>query len=329
MNKSTWPYTKSAWLSPHFFSIHAFCQQTDDCYLPATYLRQGKEKYLSNFNHLKKSAMQLMNKKYHLLFPASLLAFLFVVSGCSPDKPGPLGTRATASFTITPVPNRVNTYVLQSTSQNAFGFQWDKGNGQFVKGKEIDTAYFPLKGTYTVKLRAFGRGGYDSTAQAVTVTVDDILNNPTFKLLTAKSWKLDPAAGANAIVVGTEANPSQYFGGGALADCQKDDVYTFTTDMKLTYSANGSTFNAGNLVPNFTCSTDRSYTSVDFTFLPTVSAGAGIAGIQLTGTPPARFIGVTDVSSNNYRIISITPTTMVLRSGTPSETVHQFKFIAQ
>jgi len=256
-------------------------------------------------------------------------AGLIYVTSCSPDETGSLGTKATASFTVTPVANKVNTFVLQSTSQNAFGYQWDKGNGTFVKGNAIDTAYFPLRGTYTVKLRAFGRGGYDSTAQTVTVTVDDILNNPTFKLLVGKSWKLNPAAGANSIVVGTESNPAQYFGGGPLDNCQTDDVYTFSTNMKLTYAANGATFNGGNVAPNFTCGSDRSYTDVDFTFLPTVSSGQGIAGIQITGTPPTRFIGVTDVSSNNYRIISITPTTMVLRSGTPTETVHQFKFIAQ
>jgi hypothetical protein len=269
-----------------------------------------------------------MKYKIQFLFFSVCAGFVCLLSSCSPDKTGSLGTKATASFTVTPVPNKVNTYVLQSTSQNAFGYQWDKGNGSFVKGKATDTAYFPLKGTYTVKLRAFGRGGYDSTAQTVNITVDDILNNATFKLLTAKSWKLDPT-GTSTIIVGTESNPAQYFGGGTLADCQVDDVYTFSTTMKLTYNANGGTFNGGNVTPNYTCSTDRSFTSVDYTFLPTVSAGQGIAGIQLTGTPPTRFIGVTDVSSNNYRIISITPTTMVLRSGTPTETVHQFKFIAQ
>jgi PKD repeat protein len=254
----------------------------------------------------------------------------FLQFSCSPDKAEDLGVKATAAFTISPVPGKVNTYVLQSTSQNAFGYQWDKGTGTFVKGKETDTAYFPLKGTYTVKLRAFGRGGYDSTGQSVTITVDDILNNPTFKLLTAKSWKLDPATGANAIVVGTEANPSAYFGGGPLADCQMDDVYTFSTDLRLTYNANGATFNAGNLAPNFTCGTDRSYANVAYTFAPGVAAGsAGLATITIPGTVPSRFIGVTDISSNNFRIISISATTMVLRSGTAAETVHQFKFIAQ
>lgn len=224
--------------------------------------------------------------------------------------------------------SRINTFLLQSTSQNAFAYMWDKGTGNFVKGGATDTAYFPLKGTYTIKLKAFGRGGYDSTAQTVTVGVDDVLNNPTFKLLTAKSWKLN-ASVADPIIVGTEANPSQYFAGGALANCQTDDIYTFKTDLTLTYNASGATFNAGNVAPNYTCGIDRSY-SDKFTFNPSVPSGsAGIAQLTLPGTVPNRFIGVTDVSSNNYRIISISSTAMVLRSGTASETVHQFKFVAQ
>lgn len=265
------------------------------------------------------------------LLPISIIITGGLLLSCHPETAGELGAPATASFTMTAVPGKVNTYALNSTSQNAYGFQWDKGNGAFVKGKQADTAYFPLKGNYRVQLRAFGRGGYDTASQAVSITVDDLLSNPTFQMLTAKSWKLNPADGANAIIVGTESNPAAYFGGGALADCQKDDVYTFSTALKLTYNANGSTFNAGNLAPNFTCATDRSYNNLSYTFDPRApSAGAGIASITLPGvTPPTNFIGVTDVSSNNYRIISISATAMTLRSGTTTETVHQFKFIAQ
>ncbi len=255
-------------------------------------------------------------------------AALLLITGCRPEPIAELGVKATASFTLTPVAGRVNTFVLQSTSQNAFGYQWDKGSGSFVRGKQTDTAYFPLRGTYTVRLRALGRGGYDTASQSVSTTVDDILNNPTFLLLVSKSWKLNPTAGANAIIVGTDANPAAYFGGGGLADCQVDDVYTFTNGLKLNYNSNGSTFNAGNIAPNYTCSTDRSYTNVSFTFALGGAAGA-IASITLPGTVPTNFIGVTDVSSNNYRIMSISSTAMVLRSGTPTETVHQFKFIAQ
>ncbi len=267
-------------------------------------------------------------RKLSTLFSLTAIVLSSVLyTACTPDSSGALGEPATASFTMTPVAGRTNTYVLQSTSAGAWGFQWDKGTGTFVKGKEIDTAYFPTKGDYTVKLRAFGNGGYTTAEQSVTITVDDIINNPEFKLLTGTKWRLDDSDGANAIIVGTEGNPGQYSPGGALADCQKDDVYTFTTDFKLSYEANGSTFNAGNLSPNYTCSGDRSYSNVTYTFQPGVAAGAGIATITTPGTPPSNFIGVTDPSSNTYRIISISATEMILRSGTASETVHQFKFV--
>lgn len=271
-----------------------------------------------------------MKTNSYVIFFYLIIASVLIVS-CQPESAEELGSPADASFTMTAVPGKVNTYALASTSQNAYGYQWDKGNGAYIKGKQLDTAYFPLKGTYRVQLRAFGRGGYDTASQSVTITVDDLLSNVTFQMLTAKTWKLNPADGANAIIVGTESNPGQYFGGGALADCQKDDLYTFNTALKLNYNANGSTFNAGNIAPNFTCATDRSYSNLTYTFDPRPPAsGAGVATITLPGvTPPTNFIGVTDVSSNNYRIISISATAMVLRSGTTTETVHQFKFIAQ
>jgi len=258
-----------------------------------------------------------------------LLTVLVLFAGCSPDKGGSLGQKATASFTMSPVAGRANTYLLQSTSKNAIALQWFKGTGDYSVGQTVDTAYFPTKGVYNVILRAFGRGGYDTAAQSVTIDADDLLNIPSFKMLVANSWKLD-AGNAAPIIVGTEGNPGQYFGGGALADCQKDDYYTFSADLKLTYNSGGSTFNAGNIAPNYTCGTDRSYTGYAFTFAPGVPAGsAGIASITLAGPVPDHFIGVTDVSSNHYRIISISPGAMVLRSGTASETVHQFKFIAK
>jgi PKD repeat protein len=145
----------------------------------------------------------------------------------------------------------------------------------------------------------------------------------------SRGWKLDPTPGANAIIVGTEANPAQYFGGGALDGCQTDDVYTFSSTDKINYNANGSTFNGGNIAPNFNCGADRSYNNITYTFGPTTGGVAGIATIQLPNTPPAIFIGTTDVPENTYRIIEISANKMVLRGGNGSGTVFQFKFIAQ
>jgi hypothetical protein len=147
----------------------------------------------------------------------------------------------------------------------------------------------------------------------------------------SKTWRLDPAAGANPITVGIEADPATYFGGGPLdGNCQSDDRFTFTATNNVIYNANGSTFNGGNIAPNYNCGSDRSYT-VAYTFGATTGGVAGLGTIQLPGAPPAAFIGVTDVPTENvYRIIDITATKMTLRAGNGNgtNTVFQFKFIA-
>jgi PKD domain len=186
--------------------------------------------------------------------------------------------------------------------------------------------------TITLRSTLEGSGGVIleiKLKKVVILTLADIKN-----LLTgggSKSWKLDPAPGANAIIVGTEANPAQYFGGGPLdPSCQTDDVYTFTSADKLTYNANGATFNGGNVAPNYNCGSDRSYNNITYTFGATTGGVAGIATIQIPGSPPSVFIGVTDVPSENvYRIIEISANKLILRAGNGSGTVFQFKFIPQ
>jgi hypothetical protein len=275
-----------------------------------------------------------MNYKPIIRFPYLCLP-LFMVSifnfSCKDDVPD-LGIPATASFKVSKVEGKANTFLLESTSENAFRYQWDIGTEEGLKGgTATKEAYFLKKGKYNVKLYAHGKGGYDIATQEVNVENDDltpILTNPIFVLLTSHPWKLD-ANSSSPIIVGTENNPGEYFGGGPLADCQTDDVYTFAfanNDFKLSYNANGATFNAGNLQPNYVCGADRSYNNVSFTF-STIVAGAGVATITLPGAPIPNFIGVTDISSNNFRIISITENEMVLRSGKATEVVHQMRFV--
>lgn len=106
-------------------------------------------------------------------------------------------------------------------------------------------------------------------------------------------------------------------------------MYTFTSADNLNYNANGSTFNGGNIAPNYNCGADRSFTT-NFVFGPVVGGAAGIASIQLPGIPPTNFIGTTDVPAENlYRIIEITPSRLLLRAGSGAGTVFQFKFVRQ
>ena len=161
----------------------------------------------------------------------------------------------------------------------------------------------------------------------VALTIADIKTLLTGAV--SKNWRFDGAPGANAIIVGTEANPSEYFGGGPLAGCQLDDVYTFFATNRVSYNANGSTFNGGNIAPNYNCGDNRSYSNATFTFGATTGGRAGLATLVLPGTPLPLFIGTTDIPDNTYRIIEISPTRMVLRAGNGSGTVFQFKFVAQ
>src|SRR5690606_36220211 len=49
--------------------------------------------------------------------------------GCEKDK-GELGNPAIASFTVSPVDGKVNTFRLESTSDNAFRYQWIWATGK-------------------------------------------------------------------------------------------------------------------------------------------------------------------------------------------------------
>lgn len=141
-----------------------------------------------------------------------------------------------------------------------------------------------------------------------------------------KTWRLDSTAGANTIVVGLEANPTQYFAGGPLADCQKDDWYTFTASDSLILNCNGST-----MLPaqGFTCGADQSFSS-KFTFGNVTGGVAGAAQINLTANTPSQWIGVFDRAPENvYRILEISSNKMLLRSGNGLGVIHTIKFVAK
>ncbi len=99
------------------------------------------------------------------------------MSSCQKDtRNNGLETPLTASFTVTPVAGRTNTYLVQNTTTNAMNTRWDfdDGNG-FKTGKYVDTLFYPDAGVYNVKMQSMGKGGryYDAAAQAVTVATSD------------------------------------------------------------------------------------------------------------------------------------------------------------
>src|SRR5688572_19443473 len=160
-----------------------------------------------------------------------LLLFTFFFVSCEYDT-RELSPKPVASFTVAPIPGMMNRYVLTSTSQNGFRFDWDKGAGSYVQGKAVDTVYFPDAGTYTVKLFVFGHTGIDSTSKTVTVAQDDPAALTPSKLLTGNSsrkWKLAPEAGA--LWIGPDPNTTWWQNNTndiTARSCLFNDEYTFS-----------------------------------------------------------------------------------------------------
>jgi len=137
----------------------------------------------------------------------------------------------------------------------------------------------------------------------------------------SRTWVLDNTVAAT-IVVGTEAEPTKHFAGGALGSlpaCQADDEYTFTSTHNFIYNAKAETFAGGPPEPQvYTCVAPRSLTTT-YNYGP--ATGAGLAQFVLAPQTPNRpFIGATDAAANDltYRILSINSREMVLRAGRPT-----------
>src|SRR6188768_696592 len=65
-----------------------------------------------------------------------------------------------ASFTITPVVGKVNTYVLNAENNgSALAFYWNKGNGKWLVGHQRDSVVLPDADTYDIQLKVVGKGG--------------------------------------------------------------------------------------------------------------------------------------------------------------------------
>ncbi|MFH6985002.1 PKD domain-containing protein [Marinoscillum luteum] len=100
---------------------------------------------------------------------------VMLLTSCFPeDEDLSLGEIVEAAFTITDISTSEmrNTYLLESSSEGAFIYKWDLGNGTVITGSKTDTAFFESKGVYTVSLTVVSAGGQSTTEQQVTVEAD-------------------------------------------------------------------------------------------------------------------------------------------------------------
>jgi PKD repeat protein len=269
---------------------------------------------------------------------AWMLLLSLVITSCKYDVRD-LQPKPTAAFTVTPVAGQVNKYLLTSTSTNAFRYDWDKGTGSFSQGKQVDTVYFPDKGTYTVKLLAYGQSGMDSTSQTINVANDDPAAITPFKLITgngSKKWKLAPEQGA--LLIGP-SDFSAVWWQNNVADvttrsCLFNDEYTFNkTGSTVVFDSKGDFYvdeEAGNPhpagMPAVGCYANSAipaqfqawanngtfaFEVIDNNKLKLTGTGAHL-GLYKAANPPDAAVN-TPQNTITYQIVSVTATRLVLK----------------
>ncbi len=281
--------------------------------------------------------MRKLIEQKHSLYITTAILSVFIFFSCKYETRDLL-PKPVASFTATPIAGQTNKYLLTSTSQNGFRYDWDKGAGTYVTGKAIDTVYFPDAGTYTVRLFLFGHSGTDSAKQNIVVAADDPAALTPFKLLTGnntRKWKLAPEPGA--LWIGPDAGTTWWQNG--VADlttraCLFNDEYTFTkAGSTMTFDSKGDFYvdeEGGNPwpagMPAVGCYANSAIpvafqawaNNAVFTFevinnnkLKVNGTGAHL-GLYKAGTPPDAALPA-PAGSVTYDIVSITATRLVLK----------------
>jgi len=149
-----------------------------------------------------------------------------------------------ATFTVTPVPGNDTKFVITNTTKGeSVGTRWDVGKGSGpVMGKTTDTVFYPLAGTYAIKMQALDKRGklYNATPAAVTTTKND----PAYDNL-IKGGKMN-------------AGDDQYWGrydatANKIVWTLANNAYTATTATKpVTVQVNGGIYQAVQVVANKT-----------------------------------------------------------------------------
>lgn len=276
------------------------------------------------------------SKAAKILIPVIIIGTFI---SCKKYEVKSLMAKPDATFTVTPIAGQVNKYLLTSTSTNSFRFDWDKATGVFVQGKQIDTVYFSDKGTYTVKLLAYGQSGMDTASQVVNVANDDPAAQTPLKILTgnsSKKWKLAPEAGA--LFIGPADFSATWWqnsvGDVTSRSCLFNDEYTFNkAGNTMVFDSKGDFYvdeEAGNPhpagMPAVGCYPNSSipaqfqawannatfiFEVINNTKLKVTGTGAHL-GLYKAANPPDAAVG-SPQPSITYDIISITATRLVIK----------------
>lgn len=245
----------------------------------------------------------------------------------------------TVSITATPIEGMNNRWLITDNTPGAFIHQWELGNQTAsFSGMKSDTAYYPEKGTYWLKLRTFTANGfaYDSIQVVVPENDPDRCSGNLAKLTGCdfKVWVLDNTA-PGALLIGPPGGVwwSSNAGDIALRTCLFNDEFIFNINGNYTYDNKGDIWideEGGGVFP---ADMGLPIGCASFSDVPAQYSSWGsnnnhsftLAGNNLTVTGEGAFMGLYKIgnggvaagpqTSITYNIISITDEKLVISKG--------------
>jgi hypothetical protein len=113
------------------------------------------------------------NISRRLLLIAAIISVLASCKKAKVEDRGLTESNLDASFVMTPVTGKMNTFLVQAKDSSYIMSKWDFGTGATI-GRASQEVFFPDAGVYTVTHYAIGRGGATFTStQTVTIATSD------------------------------------------------------------------------------------------------------------------------------------------------------------
>ena len=204
-----------------------------------------------------------MKKIKYLQKFVGLAALILVMFACSPEMDdkveiGLAPTENQLDFTTTPTAAKANIIDIKNTSEIPGIVNWDFGNNTVGKG-ESATVEYPFKGTYTVVMTLYSKGGSVSKSKTITIANDDMsmLNTPMYTALTGgatdlagKTWVFDQYHDGHFGVGPADGTTPSWWScaaEGKTRSCLYSQEFTFTqVGVKMEWKNNGSVYSNEN-----------------------------------------------------------------------------------
>ena len=255
----------------------------------------------------------------------SLAAIIF--AGCQPERPtlDDLLSTDQVSFEVKKVTD--NIVQVKNTTPDVL-VKWDFDNGA-TSTKMLDTAKYPKKGEYTIKMTAFASGGATEKTYKLTISEDNptLLNIPIYNFLTGgsdsingKTWRPANETKGHIILWGVGGTVHWWEAGkDAKANTgYYDDRFTFNLNgLTYTYKNNGNTLaangaNAAELKKQGATGGNEQGENISFTPPTNMTFSLNEKDSILTFTESG-FLGFyTNVSE--YKILEVNDTVLRVRS---------------